>query len=85
VGEHGQGDVPVPAGPLPDLVVVEAGFALAGLEGLLDRPPGAGNTHQFGQGHPCRSMADVVGQISGVREGPAGQQPVLGTAGRWLR
>jgi hypothetical protein len=34
-GEHGQGDPPVPGGPEADLVLVEGGQALAGLEVLL--------------------------------------------------
>ena len=37
-GEHGEGDPPVPGGPAADLVLIQAGQALAGLEVLLDRP-----------------------------------------------
>jgi hypothetical protein len=43
VGQHGQGDVPVPAGVLADLVVVQAGLALGGLEGFLDHPADTGD------------------------------------------
>ena len=35
-GEHGQGDPPVPGGPAADLMLVQAGEALAGLEVFLD-------------------------------------------------
>ena len=38
-GEHREGDVGVPGPPGADLVVVQAGFVLRGLEALLDRPP----------------------------------------------
>ena len=69
VGEHGQGDVPVPAGVLADLVVVQAGFALGGLECFLDRPADTGH---LGQGDALGGVADEVI--------PAGQQPVLGAA-----
>jgi hypothetical protein len=35
-GEHGQGDEPVPAGPGPDLVVVQPDLAFGGLELFFD-------------------------------------------------
>ena len=35
-GEHGEGDPPVPGCPAADLVLVQAGQALAGLEVLFD-------------------------------------------------
>jgi hypothetical protein len=37
-GEHGQGDPPEPGGPVADLVLVQAGQALAGLEVLFEGP-----------------------------------------------
>lgn len=43
MGEHGQGDVPVPGMPFADPVVVQAALVLGGLEAFLDRPPGAGD------------------------------------------
>src|SRR5262245_23581635 len=46
VGEHDEGGVAVPGGPFPDLVLVEADLALAGLEAFLDAPPGAGDPDQ---------------------------------------
>lgn len=42
MGEHGQGDVPVPGVVFADLVVVEASLVLGGLEAFLDRPPDTG-------------------------------------------
>jgi hypothetical protein len=69
--------VPVPAGVLADLVVVQAGFALGCLEVFLDGPAGAGHAHEFGQGHPRRCVADEVDQIPGAGQGPAGGEPVL--------
>ena len=49
-GEHGEGDPPVPGGPGADLVLVQAGQALGGLEVLLDGPPEPGDPHQRGEG-----------------------------------
>ena len=37
-GEHGQGDPPVPRGPAADLVLIQAGQALSGLEILFNGP-----------------------------------------------
>jgi hypothetical protein len=48
-GEDGQGDMSVPVGPVPDLVVVQADLAFGGLETLFDAPAGAGDADQFGQ------------------------------------
>jgi hypothetical protein len=39
VGEHGQGDVPVPGPVAADLVVVQAGLVLGLGEAVLIRPP----------------------------------------------
>ena len=44
--EHREGDVPVPGVVAADLVVVQAGLVLGGLEALLDRPPGPGHGDQ---------------------------------------
>jgi hypothetical protein len=48
-GEHGQGDVGVPGSPAADLVVVEPGFVLGGLEAFLDSPAGPGDPDQLAQ------------------------------------
>jgi hypothetical protein len=45
-GEHGEGDEPVPGRPAADLVVVQAGLVLAGLEQFLDAPAAAGDPSQ---------------------------------------
>jgi hypothetical protein len=46
-GEHGECDVPVPRGPVADLVVVESDLALGGLEALLDDPADTGDADQL--------------------------------------
>jgi hypothetical protein len=63
VGEHREGRPAVPGGPAPDLVLVKAGQALTGLEGLLDTPALPGHPHQGHQGHRARCVAAVVGQM----------------------
>jgi hypothetical protein len=50
VGEHGDQGPASPGGPAADLVLVQAGQGLGGLEGFLDAPAGAGDADQFGQG-----------------------------------
>ncbi|GGV71430.1 hypothetical protein GCM10010277_83310 [Streptomyces longisporoflavus] len=49
--KHGEGDVPVPGGPVADLVMVETDLALGCLEALLDAPADTGDADQFGQGY----------------------------------
>ena len=77
MGEHGEGDVPVPAAILPYLEVVEPGFACGSLEGFLDGPAGPGDTGQLDQGDVLGCVADEVGQVGGVFQAAAGQQPVF--------
>src|SRR5262245_21912091 len=43
VGNHGQGDPAAPGGVVADLVLIQPGQALAGLEGFLDPPAGSGH------------------------------------------
>jgi hypothetical protein len=50
MGEHGQGDVAIPADVAADLVLVQAALVLRGLEALLDRPAGPGDADQLGDG-----------------------------------
>ena len=65
-GEHGQGDPPVPGGPAPDLVFVQAGQALADLEILLDAPSAPGDPDQDGERDVPGRVAAVVGQFPGA-------------------
>lgn len=43
MGEHGQGDVPVPAVVATHFVLAQTALVLGSLEALLDRPPAAGD------------------------------------------
>src|ERR1700685_3980721 len=63
---HGQGDPPVPGGPAAQLVLIQAGQALAGLEVLLDRPAKPSDLDQGGQRDPLRGVAVVEGQFPGA-------------------
>ena len=70
--EHREGDVPVPAGVLADLVVVQACFSFAGLKGLLDGPPCTGGPGQVGEGYSFGSVGQVVGDVGRVGEAASG-------------
>jgi hypothetical protein len=76
VGEHGQGGVPVPGVVAADLVVVEPGFGLGGLEAVLDRPAGSGHADQVLIGSGSGGAAQVIGQLvlafAGARQGAPG-------------
>src|SRR3712207_8001152 len=47
VGEHRQGDVPIPGGVVPHLVGGQPGLVLGRLEALLDPPATAGHGDQL--------------------------------------
>src|SRR6266545_445316 len=79
-GEHGQGDPPVPGGPAADLMFIQAGQALAGLEVLLDRPAEPGDVDHGGQGDRPWAVAAVEGQFPGAPVA-ADQQPAAARAG----
>ena len=81
VGQHGQGDVAVPAGPGADLVLVEADLALGGLEAGLDRPARAGDLDEVGECGAVGGMGQVEGELVGLGEAAPDQQPLL-PAGR---
>ena len=53
IGPHGQGDMPIPPRPTPDLIVIQAHFALGRFKAALNRPPRAGNLHGLCQ---CRGV-----------------------------
>ena len=77
--------MPVPGVVAADLVVVEAGLVLGGLEALLDRPAGPGDADQLLVGGAGRGAAQVVGQLQlalGVAGQRAADQQVAGPAGR---
>lgn len=48
-GEHDKRDVPVPCGPVPHLVMVQADLAFGGLEAFFDAPASAGHADEFAQ------------------------------------
>ena len=71
--------MPVPGVVAADLVVVQAGLVLGGLEAFLDRPPGPGHGDQLGQGGAGRGVAGEERQLpAGDR---AADQQLTGGAG----
>jgi hypothetical protein len=82
VGEHGQGDVPVPGAVAADLVVVQAGLVLRFREAFLQ---GARHHGELREDNRARRVAAVEGQLevaflAGL-QGPAGQQPAVVAVG----
>src|SRR4051794_2442435 len=66
----------MPGPPGADLVVVQPGLSFGLLEAFLDTPPASRDPGQVSSGGPARPVAGVVGDVPGVVQGPAGQQPV---------
>ncbi|WP_373296004.1 hypothetical protein [Streptomyces roseolilacinus] len=77
MGEHGQSDVPVPAGVAADLVLVQAAFVLRGLEALLDRPAGAGDAGQFGDLDADWGVGQIGGESAGIGQAAASHHPAV--------
>ena len=75
-GEHGQGDPPVPGRPAADLMLIQAGQALPGLEIFLGGPSEPGDLDQGGQWDRVRAVAAVEGQFPGSPVA-ADQQPAV--------
>ena len=44
--QHGQGDVPIPALPVPDFVMIQSALAFGHLESAFDGPALSGDGHQ---------------------------------------
>ena len=63
MGQHGQGDMPVPADPQTHLVLVQPHLLFGFLEGVFDDPPGAGHEHQFRQRYVSSTKTGLVGQV----------------------
>src|SRR5208282_4161871 len=64
MGQHGQSDVPVPALPEADLVVIQPALALGGLESLLNLPALSSHTHKSLQcGLACGRVKPIVGML----------------------
>jgi hypothetical protein len=79
-GQHGQGDVPVPGGVEPDLIVVQSNFVLGGLEAFLDRPAGPGHPDQIRQDDGSGGVTQVERKLVRFGDRAADQQRV-GRAG----
>ena len=63
-GEHGHGNVTMPAMPRSALVVIEPEFVFRGLETVLDRPPMAFDGDQRFDGRCRRTPGGEEGQIA---------------------
>src|SRR3954454_14197311 len=76
-GQHGQGDVPVPAMPTPDLAVIEADFLLGGFETFFNAPALTGNQGQGLQAGVGGTDHDIVRQLFRFGDLPTHQQPLV--------
>ena len=65
VGEHRQGDVPIPGGVVPHLVGGQAGFVLGHLEAFLDAPAGPGHGEELLEVAPDRAEGTDWGSTAG--------------------
>src|SRR5262249_44827699 len=75
-GEHGQGGPPVPGAPAADLVLIQPGPFLPGLEILLRGPADSRDLDQGGQRNMAGAVAAVERQLPGAAVA-ADQQPAV--------
>ncbi len=74
--QHRKGDPPVPGLPLPDLVLVQAGEVLSGLEALLDPPALAGDLDPTQEG--ADAMVGCMPPQRWRRKSPVGETATMG-------
>ena len=78
MGQHGQSDVPIPALPVADFVVIQSALALGGLEGLFNLPALSGDTHEGLQRGLLRGRLEtIVGMLGFFFDAASHQQPVI--------
>ena len=81
MGQHAGGHVPVPRGPLTDLVLVEAEQVLALAVVLLDLPTHSGDRDQLGDRGGIRGVGEEELDLAGVGHRAADQQGVAVSLG----
>lgn len=75
MGDQRQSDVPIPAVPAADLVVVEPDLALGLLEADLHVPALAGDPRQLGKRRPFGREHDEGSRLVRLVDGATHQQP----------
>lgn len=75
MGEQAKGDVPVPAAPLPYLVLVQADLGLGLFESVFYAPAAARDPDQLVYLRLRRPVAEVVGKLPWIVDSAAHQQP----------
>jgi len=80
VGEHRDQGPAAPGGPAADLVLIEPGQALTGLEGFLDAPAAPATRTNSGSPTGRAAVAAEVGQLA-VAGMAADQQPLVPDTG----
>jgi hypothetical protein len=77
LSHHGQSDMSMPAMPVANLVLVQAGLAFGRFETLFDSGPRRCDLGQPFQAHLQGRIGQEVGDVGRVGQGTAGDQPDL--------
>jgi hypothetical protein len=72
---HGPGAVPIPARPMPHLLLIQPDLAFGLLTALFDGPAAADHLDRGGQGGRLRGIHAVRGALGRSAETPADQEP----------
>jgi hypothetical protein len=81
MGQYGQGDMAVPAGPRAHLVLVQPHFPLGHLKAVLDGSAQSRLPHQFGQRCRRQGEGEIKGEVLRLVDLAADQQALV-PAGR---
>jgi hypothetical protein len=81
---HREGDMPIPAGPAPHVILIQAHVALGLLNTTLDGPAAPSYPYDLLQGRRVRGQDDRGGQLRGGAD-TAPDQPPAALAGRQQR
>ena len=72
---HRQGDVPLPARPTPDLILIQPDLPFGFLKALFNGPPATDHLDRGRQGGRLRGTHDIRGALGRVAETATDQEP----------
>jgi hypothetical protein len=76
MGQHDQGDMPIPTGPQTDLILVQADFTFGSFKDLFNTPSGSHNPNHLLQSGPDWSKHQVKAEIALIEETSTDQEPM---------
>ena len=79
-GPHGERDVPIPAGPAPDFILILAHFTRGRFKATRDGSAGAGRAYDRFQRGILVGKDHIARQVGGIAHAASPQQPAAANA-----